>query len=185
MTAHRTAGQLRALRELRALALTALDVADVIAARGEESDDRARAYLNALARWTLGEETGAQLGARTRAVKTWRINVRGFHGDDGVAAFAMALHYLDDARDDMLRNPGHDHHAPRVCRHLIAALSLLTGDPLTAADARVWSWCNAHRRAVGEECARAQRDAALRQAKADKIEAERALGTLPGMETTR
>lgn len=70
-----TIGQQRALVELRALARTALVVCDALAARGEESDDRPRRYLDALVRWTLGEERPAHLAAATRAMETWRGEV--------------------------------------------------------------------------------------------------------------
>ena len=180
MTAHRTAGQLRALRELCALARVGLDVADVIAARGEESDDRPRAWLLSLERWCRGEETGPQLAARTRAMETWRAAV--------VAAlptgdpWADALHWLADARADMTRNPGHTEHTSRVCRSLADALLAHGSESPAAAHAIITRAVAAHRRAIGEEWAQAMTAARLRQAKADKVTAERALGTLPGME---
>ena len=185
MTAHRTAGQLRALRELCALARTGLDVADVIAARGGESDDRPRLWLTSLERWSRGKETPAQLAAATRAMKAWRDGVHGpgRESTGPIAAWSMAAHYLADAREDMAKHPTHTTpHAARVCQHFAATLRLATGDGADAAKANVAAMLDRHRKAVGEECARAEADARLRQAKADKVTAERALGTLPGME---
>ena len=180
MTAHRTAGQLRALRELCALARTGLEVCDVIAARGEETDDRPRAWLLSLERWTRGEETGPQLASRTRAMETWRAAV--------VAAlptgdpWADALHWLADARVDMTKHPTHIFHSARVTNHLAVAVAAIAGESDEAAQYRVKVMLDRHRKAIGEECARAEADARLRQARADKVTAEQALGTLPGME---
>lgn len=183
-----TIGQQRALVEMRALARTALMVCDALAARGEESDDRPRRYLDALVRWTLGEEKPAHLAAATRAMEEARS--RAFTADHKIpppstpteGVFGDALHWISDARADLMRNPGHAHHSPRVCRCLADALARITGDPHDAAKARVAAWLDGHRRAVTVEWATAQRAATVRQAKADKVTAERALGTLPGME---
>lgn len=88
MTAHRTAGQLRALRELCALARTALSICDLLAERGAEESDAPRLWLLSLERWTRGEETGPQLGATTRALNVWqpgaaaRSRRSAFHHDD-------------------------------------------------------------------------------------------------------
>ena len=186
MTAHRTAGQLRALRELCALARTGLEICDVLAARGEESDDRPRAWLTSLERWARGEETPAQLAAATRAVEEWRWPKGVTDGTLHAGALAYwcgAIGLLIDAREDMAKHPTHTPpHAARVCQHFAATLRLATGDAAEAAKANVAAMLNRHRLAIGEESARAERAAMLRQAKADKVTAERALGTLPGME---
>ena len=185
MTAHRTAGQLRALRELCALARTALDVADAIAARGEESDDRPRQWLTSLERWSRGEETPAQLAAATRAVEEWRWPKGVTDGPLHAGALAYwcgAIGFLIDARADMTKHPTHIFHSARVTKHLAVAVAAIAGESDEAAQYRVKVMLSAHADAVGEECARADSDAGLRQAKADKITAERALGTLPGME---
>ena len=182
MTAHRTAGQLRALRELCALARTGLDVADAIAAAGQESDDRPRQWLTSLERWARGEETPAQLAAATRAVEEWRWPKGVTDGTLHAGALAYwcgAIGLLIDARADMTKHPTHTFHAARVLRQLS---DVLVSDTREADDARVAAMLDRHRRAIGEECARAEADARLRQAKADKVTAERALGTLPGME---
>lgn len=125
----RTIGQQRAVVELRALARTALMVCDVIAARGEEADDRGRNYLNALVRWTIGEEEPAQLAAATRAME--RAREREFTADHKIPppstvmedVFGDALHWSARASANIMRNPGHEHHTARVCRCLAAALS--------------------------------------------------------------
>lgn len=188
MTAHRTAGQLRALRELCALARTGLEVCDVIATRGEETDDRPRQWLTSLERWSRGEETGPQLAARTRAMEAWRdavfVALPKPVSPGTTDKWCDALHWLSDARADLMRNPGHDHHIDRVAWHTIRALATATGDEPAAAEAWFFATHARHRKAIGEECARAEAAARLRQAKADKVTAERALGTLPGMETT-
>lgn len=182
MTAHRTAGQLRALRELCALARTGLEIADLIEKRGEESDDRPRLWLTSLERWTRGEEKPAQLAAATRAVEEWRWPKGVTDGTLHAGALAYwcgAIGLLIDARADMTKHPTHTFHTARVLRQLS---DVLVSDTREADDARVAAMLDRHRRAIGEECARAEADARLRQAKADKVTAERALGTLPGME---
>ncbi len=199
MTAHRTAGQLRALRELCALARTGLDVADVLAARGAEDSDVPRNYLLSLERWARGEESGPKLAARTRAMRAWSAALRKswdavmdatpkgqlWPPMPPVQSWCRALHCLDDARDDLSRNPGHDtRHSKNAAANFAFVLMTFAGEPAEAAKARVAAMLDRHRKAVGEERARAAADARLRQAKADKVTAERALGTLPGMETT-
>ena len=183
----RTDGQLRAMRELCALARVGLDVADVIAARGEESDDRPRAWLLSLERWCRGEETGPQLAARTRAMEVWRDAVfakpRGPKEPVDVDPWGLALHWLSDARVDLVRNPGHRGHHVLVVDAAARTLRRVDGETIDASVARVAAMLDRHRKAVGEECARAEVAARLTQAKADKITAERALGTFPGMMT--
>ena len=187
MTAHRTAGQLRALRELCALARTALSICDLLAERGAEESDAPRLWLLSLERWTRGEETGPQLGATTRAMKAWQPGAYGADNDPARFgrwqwSWAMALGWLDDARGDLMRNPGHSWHTGRVCEQFVSTIVKIASEPPDAAEARVRNALDHHRRTIGEECARAEADARLRQAKADKATAERALGTLPGME---
>ena len=185
MTAHRTAGQLRALRELCALARTGLDVADAIAAAGQESDDRPRQWLTSLERWARGEETPAQLAAATRAVEEWRWPKGVTDGTLHAGALAYwcgAIGLLIDARADMTKHPTHIFHSARVTKHLAVAVAACAGESDEAAQYRVKVMLGAHADAIGEESARAEVAARLRQAKADKVVAERALGTLPGME---
>ena len=185
MTAHRTAGQLRARRELCALARTGLDVADVLAARGEETSDVPRQWLTSLERWARGEETPAQLAAATRAVEEWRWPKGVTDGTLHAGALAYwcgAIGLLIDVRADMAKHPTHTFHTARVLRQLS---DVLVSDTREADDARVAAMLNRHRRAIGEESARAEAATRLRQAKADKVTAERALGTLPGMENGR
>ena len=79
----------------------------------------------------------------------------------------------------MTKHPTHTFHTARVLRQLS---DVLVSDTREADDARVAAMLDRHRKAIGEECARAEADARLRQARADKVTAERALGTLPGME---
>ena len=71
MTTRITEGQRRARWELAALARTGIDVCDLLASRAEENSDAPRHYLATLDRWTRGEEAGAVLAARTRAVNAW------------------------------------------------------------------------------------------------------------------
>lgn len=182
MATHRTAGQLRARRELCALARTGLEVCDVLAARGEETSDVPRLWLTSLERWSRGEEAPAQLAAATRAVEEWRWPKGVTDGTLHAGALAYwcgAIGLLIDARADMTKHPTHTFHTARVLRQLS---DVLVSDTREADDARVAAMLDRHRRAIGEECARAEADARLRQAKADKVTAERALGTLPGME---
>lgn len=191
MTAHRTAGQQRALVELRALARVALMVCDALAARGEETDDRPRRYLDALARWTLGEEKPAHLAAATRAMEESRS--RAFTADHKIpppstpaeGVFGDALHWLSDARADLMRNPGHAWHSARVCRCLADTLQQHDGETFESGRARVDAALAVERKRATAEGIDALANARRVQAKADKIEAERALGTLPGMENGR
>lgn len=185
MTAHRTAGQMRALRELCALARTGLEVCDVIAARGAEDSDAPRNYLLSLERWARSEESGPKLAARTRALNAWQPAA--FGDDKDPARFgrwqwswAMTLAWLDDARGDLMRNPGHSWHTGRVCEQFASTIIKVAGEPADAAKARVAAMLDAHRARVAGEWATAPRAPTARRAKADK----RALGTLPGMETT-
>jgi len=173
-----TAGQKRALRELCALARTALDVCDMLAARGEEHDDRPRLWLLALERWTRGAETGPQLAARTRAMGAW---AKATTGDVRVSEWRLSCAWLSDARVDLMKNPGHDHHTSRVCGRLAGTLVRLDGMPQDAAAARVAEMLRGHRERIAGEWATVMREASAARAKADKITAERALGTLPGV----
>ncbi len=185
MATHRTAGQLRARRELCALARTGLDIVDLLAERGAEESDAPRRYLESLQRWAMGVDTGPQLAARTRAMETWRWTVIGSDCAPPTRYadwWCGALGLLIDAREDMTKHPTHTFHVGRVVWHLTDVVACLTGETRDATNARVINLLDAHRKAIGEECARAKSDARLRQAKADKIAAERALGTLPGME---
>lgn len=158
MTARRTAGQLRALRELCAIARTGLEIADLIAAAGHETDDRPRNYLLSLERWTRGEESGPKLAARTRALNAWQP---GAFGDDKDPArfgrwqwsWAMALGWLDDARGDLMRNPGHGWHTGRVCEQFASTIIKVAGEPTDAAKARVAAMLDAHRRRIAGEWA--------------------------------
>lgn len=185
MTAHRTVGQQRALVELRALARVALRVCDALAARGEETDDRPRRYLDALARWTLGEEKPVHLAVATRAATAWSRRTVDGGGSGVLVSLAFAFSWLADAREDMMRNPGHKHHTSRVCRCLADTLQRIDGADPDGAEARIDAALAAERKRATAEGIDALADARRVQAKADKIEAERALGTLPGMETTR
>lgn len=187
MTAHRTAGQLRALRELCALARTGIEVCEVIAARGGEDSDAPRNYLLSMERWTREEESGPKLAARTRALNVWQPGA--FGADNDPARFgrwqwswAMALGWLDDARGDLMRNPGHGWHSPRVCEQFVSTIVKIASEPADAAKARVAAMLEAHRGRVIADGAAARYEATKRRAKADKVTAERALGTLPGME---
>ena len=187
MTAHRTAGQLLALRELCALARTATDVCDELQRRGAEESDAPRLWLLSLERWTRGEETGPQLAARTRAMETWREAVfaalpKPAHPNTRATSWGDALHWLSDARADMARNPGHRHHVARVVGLLTVTVWVATKETTEEAEARVANLLDAHVRGVHAEWVASERAAMLRQAKADKAAAERALGTLPGME---
>lgn len=188
MTAHRTAGQLRALRELCALARTGLDVCDVLAAKGAEDDDRPRAWMISLERWTRGEESGPQLAARTRAME--RARERELTADHKIpppatlaqGLFGDALHWIADARADLTRNPGHTkHHVERVCAHLATALSAVTGDAEEAARAQVDEWRRRHRVAVAAEETERERAALTAKLKDDKAAAELVLGTAQEM----
>ena len=68
MTAHRTAGQLRALRELCALARTGLDVCDLLAERGAEESPTPRGCASAAdVEAYVAQERQEQLGASIRA----------------------------------------------------------------------------------------------------------------------
>ena len=172
MTARLTDGQRASRRELCALARTALDVCDVIAAKGLEADDRPRAWLLSMERWARGEETGPMLAARTRAMEAWRdATFRTVH------PWGDALHWLADARDDMTKHPTHRHHVERVCGHIAAALRALTGDAEDAARARVDDWRRRHRVAVAAEETERERAALAAKLKDDKAAAELVLGT--------
>lgn len=72
-----TIGQQRALVELRALARTALMVCDALAARGEESDDRPRRYLDALVRLTRDEDSAAEHHHKRAVLLEARVTVFG------------------------------------------------------------------------------------------------------------
>lgn len=171
MTARLTDGQRAARRELCALARTALDVCDVAAAKGLEDDDRPRAWLLTMERWARGEETGALLAGRTRAMKVTRDD----HPLDD------ALYFLADARDDMTKHPTHRHHVERVCGHIAAALRALTGDAEDAARAQVDDWRRRHRVAVAAEETERERAALAAKMKGDKAAAELVLGTAQEM----
>ena len=185
-----TAGQKRALWELCALARTALDVCDMLAARGEEHDDRPRLWLLALERWTRDAETGPQLAAATRAMGAWAKTVSGGASVLGPSpetaqhAWWLSCAWLADARVDLLKNPGHGHHTPRVCGHLADTIMRAEGQPYDAARAMVVRMLREERERVAGEWAAVMREASAARAKADKITAERALGTLPGMVPT-
>lgn len=173
MTRRLTDGQRAARRELCALARTALDVCDVAAAKGLEDDDRPRAWLLTMERWARGEETGALLAGRTRAMKEWLLGnvTRDDHPLDD------ALYFLTDAREDMTKHPTHRHHVERVCGHIAAALRALTGDAEDAARARVDDWRRRHRVAVAAEETERERAALTAKLKDDKAAAELVLGT--------
>ena len=185
-----TAGQKRALRELCALTRTALGVCEMIAARGEEHDDRPRLWLLALERWTRGAETGPQLAAATRAMGAWAKTVSGGASVLGPSpetaqhAWWLSCAWLADARVDLLKNPGHGHHTPRVCGHLADTIMRAEGQPCDAARAMVVRMLREERERVAGEWAAVMREASAARAKADKVTAERARGTLPGMVPT-
>ena len=182
-----TAGQKRALRELCALARTALDVCEMLAARGEEHDDRPRLWLLALERWTRGVETGPQLAARTRAMNAWAdtvsgdVSILGPSHETALHAWWLSCVWLSDARVDLMKNPGHDHHSPRVCRNLVDTLVRLNGLLHEAVRSVVAEMLRGHRERIAGEWATVMREGSAARAKADKVTAERALGTLPGM----
>ena len=177
MTRRLTDGQRAARRELCALARTALDVCDVAAAKGLEADDRPRAWLLSVERWARGEESGPMLAARTRAMEAWRDAT--FRTVD---LWGDALHWLDDAREDVARHPTHAAmHASRVSGHLAAALSALTGDSGDAAMARVVAWRFAHRKAIASEETERERAALAARLRDDKAAAELVLGTAQEM----
>jgi hypothetical protein len=181
---HKTRGQKRALRELCALARTALEVCDMIADGGEESDDRPRLYLVTFERWTRGEETGAQLAARTRALNAWGASLTkgASRGETAWLIFKSALAWLVDAREDLMKNPGHNWHVGRVASHLASTLDALTGNGREAETHRVRLMLAKHTADVVRSWATAMREVSGARAKNDKTAAERALGTLPGME---
>jgi hypothetical protein len=181
---HKTRGQKRALRELCALARTALEVCDMIADGGEENDDRPRLYLATFERWTRGEETGAQLAARTRALNVWGASLtRGVsRGETVRLIFNSALAWLIDAREDMMKNPGHNWHVGRVLSHLASTLTALTRNEPEAETHRVKLMFAKHTADVVRSWATAMREVSDARAMVDKEAAERALGTLPGME---
>ena len=181
---HRTKGQQRALRELCALARTALEVCDMIAERSEENDDRPRLYLVTFERWTRGEETGAQLAARTRALNAWGASLTkgASRGETAWLIFKSALAWLVDAREDLMKNPGHNWHIGRVASHLASTLDALTRNEPGAAAHRVKLMLTKHAADVAREWATTMRAVSDARAKSDKTAAERALGTLPGME---
>ena len=185
MTTRITEGQRRARWELAALARVGIDVCDLLASRAEENSDAPRHYLATLDRWTRGEEAGAVLAARTRAVNAWGGSLT---KDDMIdashAPFALylALSWLTDARNDLMKNPGHSWHTGRVGKSFARVVEALTGDPPDAALTMVRRWLDAHRAQVAGDAADARRRASLARAKTDKMAAEQALGTLPGVE---
>lgn len=184
MTAHRTTGQQRALRELLALALTATDVCEMIAQGGEEDDDRPRLWLTTFARWARSEETGAQLAAKTRALNAWGDSLMkgDSRGERVRMLFRGALAWLIDAREDMMKNPGHNWHVGRVSLRLANTLAALTFNEPEAESQRVKLMLAKHASDVASEWATVMRAADGARAKNDKAAAEQALGTLPGME---
>ena len=184
MTTHKTRGQKRALRDLCALARTALDVCEMIARGGEEIDDRPRLYLVAFERWTRGEETGAQLAARTRALNAWGVSLTkgDSRGDTTRLIFKSTLAWLIDAREDLMKNPGHKWHVGRVSLHLANTLAALTFNEPEAESQRVKLMLAKHASDVASEWATVMRAVDGARAKNDKAAAEQALGTLPGME---
>lgn len=183
MTTRITEGQRRARWELAALARTGIDVCDLLASRAEENSDAPHHYLATLDRWTRGEEAGAVLAARTRAVNAWgETQTDGAVGDAARSKLYLALSWLIDARADLMANPGHKHHTPRVILVFAQVVGLLTGDPKDAALTMVRRWLDAHRAQVAGDAADARRRASLARAKTDKVAAEQALGTLPGVE---
>lgn len=185
MTRRLTDGQRAARRELCALARTALDVCDAVAAKGAEDDDRPRAWLLSMERWARGEEAGAQLAARTRAMKAWLRSgavSMWLRPCTRATPWGDALHWLDDAREDAAKHPTHAAmHASRVSGHLAAALSALTGDSGDAAMARVVAWRFAHRKAIAREETERERAALAARLKGDKAAAELVLGTAQEM----
>ena len=143
-----TAGQRRSQVTLRMLALTALDVCDVLAERGEEHDDRPRLYLSAIVGWSRGEVTGAQLGAALRAHNGAMAARRWGLAEDEVRpvvrAWDTALMWLADARVDLYDHPTHRHHEGRVLAYLAEVVAAVTGDPIDAAKSRVDVMIRAH-----------------------------------------
>ncbi len=177
MTAHRTKGQQRALRELLALALTATDFCEMIAQAGEESDDRPREWLTTFARWARSEETGAQLAARTRALNAWgdSLTKGDSRGDQARLLFRSALAWLIDAREDLLKNPGHSWHTGRVCHHLAATIVPITSDPMDVAAERVRRCLDAHRAKIAVEWPMVRQRKAAARRKTDNVAAEQGL----------
>ncbi len=147
-----------------------------------------RDYLATLDRWTRGEESGAVLAARTRAVNAWGGSltkddmIDASHASHAPFALYLALSWLIDSRVDLMANPGHKHHTPRVAKSFARVVEALTGDPRDAAETMVLRWLDHHRAQVAGEAADARRSASLAQAKTAKMAAEQALGTLPGVE---
>ena len=182
--AHKTRGQKRALRDLCALARTALDVCEMIAQGGEESDDRPRLYLVAFERWTRGEEAGAQLAARTRALNAWGASLTkgDSRGETTRLIFKSTLAWLIDAREDLMKNPGHKWHVGRVSSHLANTLASLTSNGHDAETHRVKLMLAKHTSDVASEWATVMRAVDGARAETDKVAAEQAIGTLPGME---
>lgn len=181
---HKTRGQKLALRELCALARTALEVCNMIADGGEESDDRPRIYLATLERWTRGEETGAQLAARTRALNAWGASLTkgDSRGETVRLILNSALAWLVDAREDLMNNPGHNWHVGRVTSHLASTIAALTSNGHDAETQRVKLMFAKHTADVARSWATTMREVSDARAKNDKTAAERALGALPGME---
>jgi hypothetical protein len=167
-----TFGQARAKHELAALARILLALLDVLIARNVESDDRVRNYLLALDRWTRGEETGPRLGAATRAVGSLTTS-----DDETTRCFALACHWLADAREDTRKNPGHRHaHTRRVMLHIVDVVECVHGDSLSAG-IRAAQMLAEQRRTVDREWIERAHAAKIAQAKRDRVTAEIALGT--------
>jgi len=183
MTQRRTEGQRRALWELSALARTGIDVCDLLASRAEENSDAPRHYLTTLDRWTRGEESGATLAARTRALNAWCGGAPSLteQGSGVDMALLSACQWLVDARADLMANPGHKHHTHRVVAEFARVTRWVQPDDQPAAETMVRRWLDAHRAEVASEAADARRTVALAQAKIDKVAAEHALA-LPGVE---
>ena len=124
------------------------------------------------------------LAARTRALNACggALTKGDTIGETARLVFNLALSWLIDARNDLMKNPGHSWHTGRVCKYLAQVVGVLTVDPQDAAECLVRRWLDAHRAEVAGEVADARRTVALARAKDDKAAAERVLGTLPGVE---
>lgn len=183
-----TLGQRRARADVQALARTALDVCDILASEaGYEPSDAPRNYLLTVERWCAGSDTAEDrnLSAPTAAMRRWGRATDTPDCAPEVLQWILALRWLFDARRDYTEHPTHAHHVPQVLGRLGLVIAIVHGESDAAGRTIAVGLYKQHRIDVAKSAAQVTRAVQASRAKIDKAEAERLMGTLPGMETGR
>ncbi len=129
----------RARRDLAALARVGIDVCNILATRGEENHDAPRHYLARLDLWTVGEESGATLAARTRAVNAWGGSLTKGQSSGETARLILfaALAWIADYRAAVAAGRDATTIGECVVRRFAMVVQCVEGGELESAEQRV------------------------------------------------